>query len=170
MKWDYFFNLNVDAVGGPIRMGYSVLPLFIHFSLLIHITHRRNLFIIFYIEVQTMRFACQNMIFHFFLLFFRSFGWNEQMLYIYKFVLDILRQNTMMMTTAAAATVAALFLCTSFLWMNEWMVGHFFPNSPILWNIHFNHFSKMKNKLKNHFQLDRVWSVFLVQTNFSGEK
>lgn len=54
----WIFNFNSDAVAGCVKL--ILLILCVCFFLLLY-----DFFIIFYIEVRTMRFACQNIIFHF---------------------------------------------------------------------------------------------------------
>lgn len=52
----WIFNFNIDAVGARVQFALSSLCVFFCYY---------NFFIIFYIGVRTMRFACQNIIFHF---------------------------------------------------------------------------------------------------------
>lgn len=126
MEWDYFFQFECGCGRWPDSYGLlcSLASFFIF-----HHTHTHNLFIIFYIEVQTMRFACQNMIFHF--LFTRSFEWNEQMYLYINLCLNFSGRTQWCWWRLQYCRNGFCIRC-SYEWMSEW--SFFFVKLPIIAN------------------------------------
>lgn len=124
MKGDFFFQFHCGCGRWLNSYGLLCSPAFVLNSY----AHTHNLFIIFYIEVQTMRFACQNMIFHF-------------------FIQSIVRMERANGRWISAGRTLWLWWATvaehcSYEWTRSFVPNS--PSQPILPNIQFNHFSKMK--------------------------